>query len=97
LVVCRLRIPLAVVQTRLRQRHAADPAGLAWHLARAGQLDSILDTADVADVELSIDERTLPEVAAEVIAAIAGVQAWSRSSSRVSHNDKAVRHRFDGL
>jgi hypothetical protein len=44
-------------------------------LARAGQLDSILDTADVADVELSIDERTLPEVAAEVIAAI----GWSTS------------------
>jgi adenylylsulfate kinase len=73
LVVCRLRIPLAVMQTRLRQRHAADPAGLAWHLARAGQLDSILDAADVADVELSIDERTLPEVAADVIAAI----GWS--------------------
>ena len=75
LVVCRLRIPLAVMQTRLRQRHAADPAGLAWHLARAGQLDSILDAADVADVELSIDERTLPEVAARVIAAI----GWSTS------------------
>ena len=28
---------------------------------------------------------------------LAGVQAWSRSSSGASHNDKAVRHRFDGL
>jgi len=75
LVVCRLRVPLAVLQTRLRQRHAVDPTGLAWHLARAGQLDSILDAADVADVELSADQRTVPEVAAEIAAAI----GWSTS------------------
>jgi adenylylsulfate kinase len=75
LVVCRLRVPLAVMQSRLRQRHAADPAGLAWHMARAGQLDSILDAADIADVELSTDDRTVPEIAAEVAAAI----GWSTS------------------
>jgi adenylylsulfate kinase len=75
LVVCRLRVPLEVLQARLRQRHAADPAGLARHLARARQLDSILDAADIADVELSIDQRTVPEVAGEVCAAI----GWSTS------------------
>jgi hypothetical protein len=44
-------------------------------MARAGQLDSILDAADVADVELSTDERTALEIAAEVTAAI----GWSTS------------------
>jgi adenylylsulfate kinase len=73
LIVCRLRAPLAVLQSRLRRRHVADPTGLAWHLARAEELDVILDSADIADVEVATDMRTAKEVAAETLAAI----GWS--------------------
>ena len=72
-VVCRLRAPLAVLQSRLRRRHIDDPTGLAWHLARAEELDVILDAANVADVEVATDMRTAKEVAAETLAAI----GWS--------------------
>ena len=73
LVVCRLRAPRGVLQARLRQRHRDDPAALTWHLARAEELDLILEAAKVADVEVSTDMRTVQDVAAEVIAAI----GWS--------------------
>ncbi|TDD47231.1 hypothetical protein E1286_18320 [Nonomuraea terrae] len=49
LTVCRVRVALPEVRRRLAARHADDPGGLDWHLARAGELSAILDVAQVAD------------------------------------------------
>lgn len=70
LVVCRLRAPLPTLRIRLTQRHAIDPAGLAWHLDRVGKLEAILDAADVADVEVEVGLQSPREVAAHVLRAV---------------------------
>lgn len=58
LTVVRLTAAREVVRERLRRRHEFDPQGLAWHLDRFDELTAILDTAQVADVELSVDETS---------------------------------------
>jgi adenylylsulfate kinase-like enzyme len=46
LAVVRLVAPLGVIDERLRLRHGdADPDGMAWHRARAPELDRLLDEA----------------------------------------------------
>ncbi|WP_226899784.1 AAA family ATPase [Nonomuraea phyllanthi] len=63
LTVCRVRLPLAETRRRLRGRHVLDPEGLDWHLARAGELAAILDTAKVED--FSVDGTSAPRRVAE--------------------------------
>lgn len=58
LTVVRLTAAREVVRERLRRRHEFDPQGLAWHLDRFDELTAILDTAQVADVEISVDETS---------------------------------------
>ena len=67
LAMCRLHAPLAVVASRLRDRHLEEPAELTWHLDRAPELDTILDAARVADADVATDSRTPMDVAAEVL------------------------------
>ncbi|MET9487363.1 hypothetical protein [Nocardia sp. NPDC006630] len=66
LVVVRLTANRRSVDERLRGRHAGDPAGLAWHLARAGELAGILDAAGVDDISVDTSGLTPAEVAGEV-------------------------------
>lgn len=55
-------------QRRLRARHAADPDGLAWHLARRGELEAVLDAAALPGATIRTDGRTPREVATEALA-----------------------------
>lgn len=67
LTVVRLRLPLVVVRERLTTRHADDPDGRTWHLARAGVLEEILDAAAVADVVIDTHGLDPAEVATLVL------------------------------
>jgi adenylylsulfate kinase len=69
LTVIRLRADPNVLQQRLCIRHRHDPAGLAWHLSRAPELDAILDEAQTADAEIDIGDHPITTVAANVIKA----------------------------
>lgn len=65
-IVVRLTAPPAVVAARLRGRERG--AGLDWHLARAGELDAILDAHGPADLTIADDgTRTPPELATAVL------------------------------
>ncbi|WP_209312574.1 AAA family ATPase [Streptomyces lonarensis] len=55
MTVVRLRVAPETAAARLRRRHATDPAALAWHLDRCGELDAILDRAAVDDHVVSSD------------------------------------------
>jgi hypothetical protein len=70
LCVCRLRADLTELHRRLRLRHAGADAEMRWHLNRAGELDQILDRAEVADFEIMSDGRTLTDVADAVLARV---------------------------
>jgi adenylylsulfate kinase len=70
--VVRLRAEPDVLNQRLSARHAIDPTGLTWHLARAGELDNILDDAHVTDHEIHIGARGPESIAADVMS----VAAW---------------------
>jgi adenylylsulfate kinase len=67
LVVCRLRVRHDIVRRRLAARHVGDPDGLTWHVNRLPELDSVLDDAAVADVEIEASDLTLDETAAAVL------------------------------
>lgn len=68
--VVRLRAHPSVLVDRLRERHINDPAGLAWHLARAPELTKILDQARIADAEVDTTGRRIGDVAADVLSAV---------------------------
>lgn len=65
-VVVRLRTPPDLVEERLRARHAT-VSGLAWHLARSPELESVMDDARLPGGVVVNDERSVEEVAAEVL------------------------------
>jgi predicted kinase len=67
LAVCRLRACPTVIDQRLRRRHADEPAALHWHLNRAGELDAILDHADVADHTIWSGCKPPDEIVAEIL------------------------------
>ncbi|WP_305783273.1 adenylyl-sulfate kinase [Symbioplanes lichenis] len=67
--VCRLIVGLAVVRDRLTARHHHDPDALRWHLARSGDLDTILTHAAVEDTTVEAGDAPPPEVARRVAAA----------------------------
>jgi hypothetical protein len=69
LAVCRLRLDLPVVRTRLARRHEGEDAALRWHLDRSGELDAILEAAAVEDFTVDANDLSIPLVAAEVIRA----------------------------
>ncbi len=71
LSVCRLPLDLADVQARLHRRHRDDLEALNWHLQRSGELDAVLDAAEVADVEEGVKaEQTPAQVAQAVVRAV---------------------------
>jgi len=69
MLLCRLIAPPEVLDARLRQRHRDDPAGLAWHLARVGELGAILDRFDRHDLVLDTSRASPAEHAATIRAA----------------------------
>jgi adenylylsulfate kinase len=50
LTACRLHVDLQTVRLRLRRRHQGNPTELQWFLDRSGQLDRVLQQAEVEDV-----------------------------------------------
>jgi hypothetical protein len=52
---------------RLHHRHIDHESGLERHLARTGELDSILDASDVAEIEIAVDALTREDVATTVL------------------------------
>lgn len=68
--VVRLRAHPGTLVDRLHDRHRHDPNGLSWHLARAPELDAILDRAGVADVEVDTTGRPIADVAADLLSAV---------------------------
>lgn len=63
--VVRLVASPGVIAERLRARHSNDPAGLAWHLERAGQLSTILDALALGE-SVEAGDATPSVVAARV-------------------------------
>lgn len=62
----RLTAQPLVLEERLRERHRDDPAELAWHLERVGELDSILANADSDDLVLDSTATSPVELAGTV-------------------------------
>jgi adenylylsulfate kinase-like enzyme len=70
LTVVRLVAPLDVIDERLRLRHGeADPDGMAWHRARAPELDRLLDAASLPMIVVE-NRGTKKDVAGAVLDAI---------------------------
>ena len=67
--VCRLAIPLLRLRTRIIARHPAG-AEREWHLARSGELDAILEAAQVDDLIVTVDDDPPDVIAARVLAAV---------------------------
>lgn len=62
--VVRLRVSMNLIEQRLRHRES--PETLAWYLARAPELERIMDDNSIGDVVIDVGERTAREVAAEI-------------------------------
>ncbi|WP_205304181.1 zeta toxin family protein [Nonomuraea montanisoli] len=70
LTVCRLRVELPVVRQRLARRHQGEEAALRWHLNRSGELDQIMEDAQLEDVVVEASDGSVPKVAEAVMKAI---------------------------
>lgn len=71
LLICRLEADAATLTRRLTLRHADNPSELDWHLQRAGQLASILETASLDHMVLDSSLNT-PIKIAEILREAAG-------------------------
>ncbi|MFG2662333.1 adenylyl-sulfate kinase [Streptomyces sp. NPDC048425] len=67
LSVCRLRVHLPTVHQRLAHRHGDDHDGLRWHLDRSGELDRILDQAEVEDFTTDANNKSITATATAVL------------------------------
>lgn len=66
LTACRLVVPIPRIRSRITARH---PPGAErdWHLARIGELDSILESAQLDDFVVRVDDDEPSAVAHEVL------------------------------
>ena len=70
LSVCRLRVDLPLVRERLVQRHEGKGAALQWHLARSGDLDTILEAAAIDDFTVSATGLSISSTARTVLSTV---------------------------
>ncbi|MEO1591636.1 MAG: AAA family ATPase [Cyanobacteria bacterium J06632_22] len=63
--VCQLRATLATLRARVQKREMGQ--GLAWHLQRTAELVEILAGEVPKDFEIATDDRTVGEIAAEIV------------------------------
>jgi len=73
MIICRLVASPDALADRLAKRHQDDPEGLAWHLARVGELAQILDQAAFDD--LILDSSAIP--AAELARSLRRTVGWA--------------------
>jgi len=71
--VCRLVISRSRLRDRIVARHPAG-AEREWHLARTGELDAILQAAQVDDFIVIVDDDQPDAVAARVLATVGWVE-----------------------
>ena len=64
--ICRLHARPEELESRLRHRHAGDAATLQWHLARVGELNTILRGADIDDLVLDSSDTSPGDLARDV-------------------------------
>lgn len=64
-VVCRLRAKLATMEARVRQRETG--IGQSKYVNRVAALERLLDLAAIEDFSINNDQRTITEVAHEVL------------------------------
>jgi hypothetical protein len=72
LTVCRLVVAVPSLRSRITARHRAGEER-DWHLARTGELDSILEAAQVDDLMVTADDSPPDVIAARVLAAVGWV------------------------
>lgn len=64
LQVIRLRVPMELIERRLRERESHET--IQWYLNRAPELERIMDAQNVGDVIIEVGERIAAEVAVEI-------------------------------
>jgi adenylylsulfate kinase len=69
LAMCRLLVDLPLVRARLARRHG-EGAVLDWHLARSGELDTILEAAAIEDFTVSATDLSISSTAKAVLSAV---------------------------
>lgn len=62
--VVRLRVPMHLLENRLRQRESEE--NLPWYLNRAPELERIMNDANVGDTIIDVGERDPRDVAVEI-------------------------------
>ena len=67
--IVRLAVPMALLLRRIRAREP--PETVAWYLARAPELQAIMDRGPVEDVLIEVGERSPAAVAAEIVERVA--------------------------
>ncbi|MFF1595761.1 hypothetical protein ACFVY0_48380, partial [Streptomyces sp. NPDC058286] len=55
------------VHQRLAHRHGDDHDGLRWHLDRSGELDRILDQAEVEDFTIDANNKSITATGTAVL------------------------------
>jgi hypothetical protein len=65
IAVVRLRATPATLESRLRRRERG--ADLAWYLHRGPELVAIMERAGIGDILVDTDDRSVGEIAAEVL------------------------------
>ena len=68
--MCRLRVDLPLVRARLAQRHEREGEVLQWHLARSGELDTILDAAAIEDFTVDATDLSISSIAKTVLSTV---------------------------
>ena len=70
LAMCRLIVDLPLVRARLARRHEGEGAVLQWHLARSGELDTILEAAAIEDFTVSATDLSISSTAKTVLSTV---------------------------
>jgi hypothetical protein len=70
LSMCRLRVDLPLVRARLAQRHEGQGEVLRWHLARSGELDTILEAAAIEDFTVDATDLSISSTAQTVLSTV---------------------------
>jgi hypothetical protein len=71
LAMCRLRVDLPlVIRARLAQRHEGEGEVLQWHLARSGELDTILEAAAIEDFTVDATDLSIASTAKTVLSTV---------------------------
>ena len=79
--MCRLRVDLPLVRARLAQRHEAESEALQWYLARAEELDTIMEAAAIEDFTVDATDLSTASTAKTVLSSV-GWRAPFPSPSR---------------